>query len=113
MSISYNKIKIKDAVGMIRVTSPEDYKKLCQRVKIIDTGTFCPPEENIAGCYRPQEKHKIYAKSEYSTAYTSTIIIHELCHALQDSEGRLTAASNPEPECYSKDGAFFSSISVR
>lgn len=116
-AFNYNTLHIKQAISAIKNSSPKDYKNLCQRISHIDTGDYCPPETNIAGCFSEAKPRTINVKTflqneilgpgqQFTPPVVSYVIIHELCHAMQHHEGRLKQGSDPEPECYSKHEAY-------
>lgn len=119
-AFNYNTLKIKQAISAIKYNSPTDYKNLCQRISHIDTGEYCPAEPNIAGCFSETKPRTINVKTllknelfspgqNFTPAVVSSVIIHELCHAMQHKEGRLKTGYDPEPECSAKDRGYANS----
>ena len=86
---SYNQIlspkRFKRDLKIIKYASLEDYKNICNLISTIDTNTFlrCAHLPHGYSCYIPRSK--TISLSSSTGAYT---MIHEVCHAVQESERR-------------------------
>lgn len=89
---------IKQAIKVLKYAAPEEYKKFCGRVKMINPNFACGGFNG--GCYYPENLGK--KEIDVSTAngaylgWTAAVIAHETCHAAQAQEKRAIS----EDECY-------------
>jgi len=79
---------IKQAIKVLKLTSPDEYDKLCSNVKTINPNIACGGFGG--GCfYHSYEKEISVSTSNNSyLGWTAAIIVHETCHVVQNKEGR-------------------------
>jgi len=97
---------IKEAIKILKLTSPDEYDKLCSNVKIINPNLSCGGFGG--GCFYKSSGREIDISTAHSgfLAQTAAIIIHETCHAIQYQEGRNLS----EQECYEADDVILKRI---
>ena len=97
--LEWSNLSIKRALTTLKHGSPEDYKKVCEHVRVINPNYACGGFEG--GCFYvgadPYEIH--VSTSQRTLAWTIAVIVHETCHAIQFQEGRTLE----ERECYAAD----------
>lgn len=96
----FSNLNIKRSLEILRYGSPDDYKTVCQSIKVINPNFSCGGFGG--GCYSVYNSNPgtiDISTSQNDTLMTSAIIVHETCHAIQFKEKR---ALN-EDECYHAD----------
>lgn len=95
--LEWNNLEIKRAVKFLKNNSPKDYHNFCTNVDRISPDLPCGGSGG--GCYRPEYAKQIEISTmnhKENSAITAAMIVHEVCHAIQNAEkGKLN-----EPECY-------------
>ena len=97
----WNNVDIKKAILLMKEKSPKDYQTTCDNVRKIQPELACggmgggcfhsntPDEITVSTSFRPKENH---------AETTVAIMVHEVCHLLQNKENR----GIEEGECYEK-----------
>jgi hypothetical protein len=97
--LEWSNLSIKRALVTLKYGSPDDYKKVCKHVRVINPNYACGGFQG--GCFYtgadPREIH--VSTSQRTLAWTIGIIMHETCHAVQFQAGR----QMDERECYAED----------
>lgn len=95
--IEFSNGTIKKAIGTLKIASPKDYKKVCERVSFINPNISCGGMEG--GCADPNNPRAIDISSSHNSFMLSLlVIVHETCHTVQFFEKRPVS----EEECYSE-----------
>ena len=95
----------KEALKIIKNTSPEDYSLICENVKFINKNPGCGGFEG--GCFYGVKPNAIYlGNDQVNIATAAAIIIHETCHVMQYKEGRTMS----EEECHTIDSEYSQKI---
>jgi hypothetical protein len=96
--IEFNNASLVDGLKLIKVISPEDYRKVCQNVNSISPNLGCGGIHG--GCFYQNQPKKIYVNNvNRIVLYAAAIIVHETCHSIQASSGQ----SMNENKCYLAD----------
>lgn len=86
---------IKEALNILRITSPTKYQNVCQRVNLINPNLSCGGFGG--GCFSEQKSKTIDISTFHGEVVFATVaIIHETCHVQQRDESR----PYDEKECY-------------
>lgn len=107
--LEMNNTSMKNAIKILKYASPEDYRDLCENVRVIDPSIIppvgCPGFEG--GCFHPKTPKVIYVSTSQRTlSWTASVMVHETCHAIQYRESRPFS----EEECYSEGGRILEKI---
>jgi hypothetical protein len=99
MLFEFNTGNIKEGIFVLKNAVPDEYKKLCTHVNVINANISCGGWQG--GCYRggPRaNKKEIYisASRDQFVGWTAAVVAHETCHAIQFSQKR----DMSESECY-------------
>lgn len=94
--LEFSNLSIKRAIKALKFASFDDYRALCENVKVIHPNVSCGGFQG--GCYYPDETKSISITTSQRglLSWTAGIIVHEVCHAKQHKEGR----TFDETECY-------------
>ncbi len=85
--LEFSNLSIKEALKVLKFASPSDYQLVCANVSTINPNISCGGHEG--GCFYKQRPRTIdISTTNRSLAWTSTIIVHETCHAIQYKQGR-------------------------
>ena len=102
--VGYDNTTIKRALATLQSGSPEDYRKVCAHVAMINPNPSCGGFGG--GCFWHSEGNRgrasIDVSTEHGLIWTVAIIVHETCHAIQYHEGR-PPRFDLEHECYGED----------
>lgn len=95
MHLEFSGSGVKKALEIIKISSPDNYKNICERVNIIDTNIACGGMEG--GCFDPRNKRTISVTApSRNITWVAEVIAHEACHAKQAYEGK----PGDEGECH-------------
>lgn len=95
-SVELSNGTIVSALQILKKVVPNQYTKVCENVKFINTNVSCGGFDG--GCYHTGNNKTIYVSSSQRHLVVSTsVIAHETCHLLQEKQKRPLN----EPECYS------------
>jgi hypothetical protein len=90
---------------LLKQTAPEEYKYMCANVSTISKDMSCGGFDG--GCYYTEQRRTLYIGNDQDNiAVTVAVIIHELCHARQNNEGRPLI----ESECYQKAAVYLNGL---
>ncbi len=100
--LEWNNVTMKRALRVLKYAAPDDYRKVCMHVRIINPNISCGGFNG--GCFHEPYNGKEPGKIDVSTSYGSLlwsagVIVHETCHLMQYKEHR----SLDESECYHAD----------
>ncbi len=97
--LEWSNLSIKRALITLKHGAPDDYKKVCEHVRVINPDYACGGFQG--GCFYPgADPYEIHVSTSQRTlAWTVGVIVHETCHAIQFQEGR----PMNERECYAAD----------
>lgn len=96
----FSNLNIKRAIRVLKNGSPSDYRTFCAHVDTIDPNPSCGGFGG--GCFYSREDRARtidISTSNRDLVWTSAIIMHETCHAIQYQEKRPLS----EDECYLVD----------
>lgn len=80
---------IKQAVGIIKQVSPQNYHNICKRVKAIDPNFISCGNNFEGGCFLSNQPFDIiYIGASRNLLWVSEVIAHEACHAQQHDENK-------------------------
>lgn len=98
--IELSNSNIERSLSILRYASPDDYKKVCERVSTINP-VFAPECGGFeGGCFFPEHPRTIVVGTDKdAVSWTVGVIVHETCHATQLYEKR----GFNETECYKAD----------
>lgn len=96
--LELSNLKIKEALTVLRVGMPEEYRRVCNNIDLVEPDLPCGGAGG--GCFHPNQGSKIVISIEHggTVAHTASIIAHETCHYLQQEQKR----PFDENECYAK-----------
>lgn len=111
--LEFSNKNIKQGINIIKNVLPQDYQDFCARVRYIDADSFMSGTMFGGGHYSSNKKTTIHvAANNWDASWTASVIAHEVCHAKQDFEGRITNDDSDEPECYRKTDEVLQTITV-
>lgn len=104
--LEMNHVEIKDSIKLLKNALPQEYMDLCQNVSSIKPDLPCGGTGG--GCFRAKNPRQIEVSvlNGGTTGHTSAIVMHEVCHAIQNKENR----SIEETECYAKTDQVINSL---
>jgi hypothetical protein len=106
-SITPSNLNTKRVLRSLKYGSPKDYRVLCDNVKVINKRASCGG--TYGGCFNPRTPHTIFIGADQGNiAYAASILVHEVCHLIQNKENRLMS----EKECYAKGAEYLDSVVV-
>lgn len=86
--LEFSNLTVKRAIKTLKYASPDDYRNLCDYVKVINPNVSCGGFGG--GCYnwRWNQKSIDISTSQRKLVYTIAVIVHETCHVIQHEESR-------------------------
>lgn len=103
--LELNNAKIVEGLNVLKQSSIEDYKDVCNRVSKIDPNIGCGGFEG--GCFYSTDPRAIVVTTAGTNLdWVVGVIVHETCHAKQFHEKRKMT----EEECHNADGRVIKSI---
>ncbi|MFC1722407.1 hypothetical protein ACFL0C_02020 [Patescibacteria group bacterium] len=97
----------KNIIKLIKYSSPDSYKQLCQHVTTINKNPSCGGFDG--GCYEYNKPNTIYIGNDQGNiALAAALVMHETCHAMQGQDKRPFS----EQECYKMGNTFLKDVTM-
>lgn len=117
-SSTYKKPKVREAIEFVKLNSPEYYKKMCDYVGVVNSGTECfnSSEGRVLACAHGGNKIGFKPLSDSSIDNLASILVHETCHFHQGHTATPESYQNPnliserEAECYREQDIFLKKL---